>query len=218
MRILLLGAPGAGKGSQAKKLTSKYGIPQISTGDLLRSAVASGSAIGLQAKSIMDAGQLVSDEIVLSMIKTRLEESDAKNGFILDGFPRNTTQAEALDKLLLEMDTPLETAILIDVKDDILIDRITGRESCGDCGQIFHISTSPPKKAHICDVCGGVLLHRADDNEETVKSRLDVYHQQTEPLISYYQAQNKLLNINGMGRIDDIFVKVTDYIEEQLVH
>ena len=218
MRIILLGAPGAGKGCQAKKLAAKYRIPQISTGDLLRNAVSSGSPIGLHAKAIMDAGQLVPDEVVLNIIKNRLKEPDALSGFILDGFPRNEAQASALDIMLSKMDTPLETAILIDVNDDILVQRIVGRESCGDCGQIFNTFSSPPKKDHLCDSCGGTLIHRADDNENTIRDRLDVYHTQTEPLISYYQKQHKLLKINGIGKIDDIFLVVSNILNEKEIH
>lgn len=218
MRILLLGAPGAGKGCQAKKLAAKYRIPQISTGDLLRNAVSSGSPIGNQAKAIMDAGQLVPDDIVLNIIQDRLQEPDALSGFILDGFPRNKAQALALDTMLTKMHTPLETAILIDVKDDILVQRIVGRESCGDCGQIFNLFSSPPKKDHICDSCGGTLIHRADDNEETIRNRLEVYHKHTEPLINYYQHQHKLLKINGTGKIEDIFLVMSDILNEKEIH
>ena len=218
MRILLLGAPGAGKGCQAKKLATKYRIPQISTGDLLREAVNSGSPLGLHAKAIMDAGQLVPDKVVLNIIENRIKEADALNGFILDGFPRNGTQALALDTMLTKMHTPLETAILIDVNDDILVQRIVGRESCGSCGQIFNLFSSPPEKDHLCDSCGGTLIHRADDNEVTVRKRLEIYHTQTEPLISYYQHQHKLLKINGMGEIEDIFLVVSDILNEKELH
>ena len=214
MRILLLGAPGAGKGSQAKKLVAKYNIPQISTGDLLRSAVAEGTPLGLQAKAIINAGRLVSDEIVLGMIKDRLNEDDTVNGFILDGFPRNQHQAEALDSLLEEMHTPLETAILIDVDNEKLIERIVNRESCGHCGQMFNLVSSPPQHSHICDNCGGPLTHRDDDNENTVRNRLDIYNEQTAPLVSYYLKQDKLIKIDGMGKIDDIFVCLTEVVKK----
>jgi len=218
MRILLLGAPGAGKGCQAKKLAAQYRIPQISTGDLLRSAVSSGSSIGLHAKSIMDAGQLVPDEIVLDIIENRLQEPDALSGFILDGFPRNEKQALALDTMLTKMNTPLETAVLIDVKDEILVQRIVGRESCNDCGQIFNLFSSPPEKDHLCDSCGGTLVHRADDNETTIRSRLKIYHTQTEPLVNYYKHQHKLLKIDGMGDIEGIFLVVSDFLNEKEIH
>lgn len=218
MRILLLGAPGAGKGSQAKFLVKKYNIPQISTGDLLRAAVAEKTPLGLQAKAAIDAGQLVSDDIVLGMINERLKQSDTESGFILDGFPRNIPQAQALDKLLDSLHTPLETAIQIDVSDDLIIERIVNRESCINCGQMYNLISSPPQKEHVCDICGSDLIHRDDDNEETVKSRLDVYHKQTEPLIDYYKAQNKLVNIDGSGNVKDIFTCVLDIVKKYEVH
>jgi len=218
MRILLLGAPGAGKGSQAKKLIQKYNIPQISTGDLLRAAVAAGTSLGIQAKSAIDAGELVSDDIVLGMIKQRLSEPDTLNGFILDGFPRNLAQANALDTMLNELSIPLETTILIDVADDKIIERIVNRESCADCGQMFNLISAPPKETHICDACGGELTHRADDNIETVSKRLDVYREQTMPLIDYYDKQNKMIKINGDGKVDDIFVCVMSIVEQYEVH
>ncbi len=213
MRIILLGAPGSGKGTQAKLLVEKYAIPQISTGDLLRAAVAAGTDLGKQAKVIMEQGQLVPDELVLGMIKERLAEDDAKNGFILDGFPRNLAQAEALDKLLVELSASLEGAILFDVDFDLLVQRITGRRSCGSCGQVFNVYFSPPAKDGVCDKCGGELTHRADDNEETIRSRLDVYRGQTEPLVEYYKQQGKLREVNAVGEIDEIFSNLTKIVD-----
>ena len=218
MRILLLGAPGAGKGSQAKFLVKKYNIPQISTGDLLRAAVADKTPLGLQAKAAIDAGQLVSDDIVLGMINERLTQPDTESGFILDGFPRNILQAQALDKLLDSLDTPLETAILIDVADDLIVQRIVNRESCINCGQMYNLISSPPQKEHVCDICGSDLIHRDDDNEETVKSRLDVYHKQTEPLVDYYDKQHKMVKIDGSGDVKDIFTCVLDIVKKYEVH
>ena len=205
MRIVLIGAPGGGKGTQAKLLVDKFGIPQISTGDLLREAVADGTPLGLRAKAAMDAGQLVSDDIVLGMIRDRLSRPDAQKGFILDGFPRNIPQAEALDAMLEEMGKPLQVSLLIDVPFDILMQRLTGRRTCSSCGAIYNIYTSPPRIDGICDKCGGNLVQRADDNEETVINRLRVYEAQTAPLIDYYRKQGILRTVQGTGEVEDIF-------------
>src|SRR3569833_1903091 len=208
MRIVLLGAPGSGKGTQGKLLASKYKIPQISTGDLLRSAVSQGTGLGRQAKAAMDAGQLVSDDIVLGIIGERIAEGDAKKGFILDGFPRNIPQAEALDRMLDEMRTPLQAALLIDVDVEVLIERLTGRRTCESCGQTYNVYTSPSRLDDRCDKCGGKLRHRADDNDETISNRLRVYEQQTSPLIAYYRTQDKLKIVNGEGDINVIFGEI----------
>ncbi len=208
MRIVLIGAPGGGKGTQAKLLVEKYNIPQLSTGDLLREAVAAGTSLGLKAKSAMDAGQLVSDVIVLGMIEERLEHTDAQNGFILDGFPRNIMQAEALDLVLHEMGKPLQSALLIDVEFNVLMKRLTGRRTCASCGQMFNLYTSPPRIDGQCDKCGGELLHRADDNEETIANRLKVYEEKTAPLVDYYRGQGKLRTVKGTGEIKDIFASI----------
>ena len=213
MRIVLLGAPGSGKGTQGKKLAEKYGIPQISTGDLLRAAVAAKTPLGQQARAAMDAGQLVSDDIVLGLIRERLNEPDTANGFILDGFPRNLAQAEALDAMLDEIGRPLQVALLIDVDFDILMKRLTGRRTCESCGQMYNIYTSPPKVDGRCDKCGGKLVQRADDNEETIRKRLKVYEEQTMPLIAYYREQGKLHTIKGEGDIDDIFTRIVTHLE-----
>lgn len=218
MRIVLIGAPGSGKGTQAKKLVAKYKVPQISTGDLLRAAVAAQTPLGLQAKAAMDAGQLVSDQLVLGMIEERLAQDDTQNGFILDGFPRNLPQAAALDTLLNRIGSPLQGAILIDVDFDSLIQRIAGRRTCSSCGQMYNLYTSPPKMDGHCDLCGGTLHHRADDNEDTISNRLRVYETQTEPMITHYRIQGKLASIDGSGDIDRIFLrlcKVIDQINEQ---
>lgn len=212
MNLILLGAPGGGKGTQAKLLVEKYNIPQISTGDLLRAAVAAGSELGKQAKAAMDAGQLVSDELVLGLIKERLAEDDAKNGFILDGFPRNTAQAEELDTLLADINAPLDRVVLVDVDFDVLVKRVVGRWTCKDCGEIFNTYFKAPAKEGVCDKCDGELSHRADDNEETIKSRLGVYEEQTAPLINYYGDKGLLKTINGLGEIDEIFARMVEAV------
>jgi adenylate kinase len=187
----------------------KYGIAQISTGDLLRAAVAAGTELGKKAKTIMDAGQLVSDEIVLGMIREKLADPSTKKGFILDGFPRNLAQAKALDKLLAEQQQPLNAALHIHVEPEEIVKRITGRRSCGKCGAIYNIYFSPPKQPEICDKCGAKdLQQRADDNEATVRKRLQVYAEQTEPLIEFYEKQELLKIIPGKGGIEEIFAKV----------
>lgn len=218
MRIVLLGAPGSGKGTQAKKLVEKYGIPQISTGDLLREALAAGTPLGRKAKAAMDAGQLVSDEVVLGIIRERLKKPDAKNGFIMDGFPRNIPQAQALDQMLMRIGQPLDAAILVDVDLDSLIQRLAGRRTCEVCGHLHNIYTAPPRIDDQCDKCGGPLHHRADDNEETIGNRLRVYEAQTKPLIDYYREQDKLHTLQGTGEIDEIFsrlVKILEPVREQ---
>lgn len=209
MRIVLLGAPGSGKGTQAKKLMECFGIPQISTGDLLRAAVRAGTALGKQAKSAMDAGRLVDDEIVIGMIRERLQDADTDKGFIMDGFPRSGAQASELDQVLGSLGQPLDKALLIDVKFDALMKRLTGRRTCRDCGQMYNIYYSPPRKDGICDRCGGELLQRADDNESTIGNRLKVYQDQTEPLVAYYRKQGKLAVIEGEGSIDEIYNRIT---------
>lgn len=216
MRIVLLGAPGSGKGTQAKLLVEKYKIPQISTGDLLRAAVAAGTELGRKAKSAMDAGQLVSDDVVLGMIQERLSKPDAKSGFILDGFPRNIPQAQALDAMLARVGQPLQLALLVDVDTEVLMKRITGRRTCGACGAIYNIYYSIPKVPGKCDKCGGMLQHRSDDNEGTVRNRLKVYEEQTAPLVSYFKAQGKLRTAKGVGGVNDIFKTVSDIIDAQM--
>jgi len=208
-RVVLLGAPGAGKGTQAKMLIEKYKIPQISTGDILRKAVADGTPLGKEAKVIMDQGGLVSDKIVLGLVEERIKQPDCKAGFILDGFPRNTAQAESLDKMLAAMGAPLNVALNIDVDMNDLLKRLTGRRTCKSCQQMYNIYFSPPKKDGICDKCGGALFQRDDDKEETIKKRLDVYQKQTAPLIDYYSKKNIMKTVMGVGGINDIFNRVT---------
>jgi len=216
MRIVLLGAPGSGKGTQAKLLSEKYKIPHVATGDLLRAAVSAGSELGRKAKAAMDAGQLVSDDIVLGMIQERLSRPDAKPGFVLDGFPRNIPQAQALDAMLARLGQPLQLALLVDVDREVLTKRMTGRRTCNQCGAIYNVHFSPPKTAGKCDKCGGTLTQRSDDNEETVRNRLAVYEEQTAPLVSYYKAQGKLRTVRGVGAINDIFKNISDIIEAQI--
>jgi adenylate kinase len=214
MRIVLLGAPGSGKGTQAKLLIERYHIPQISTGDLLRAAVAAGSPVGKKAKAAMDAGKLVSDQIVLALIRERLRKGDTRPGFILDGFPRNIPQADALDKLLRSLKKPIDLAVLIDVDFDVLLKRLTGRRSCPACGAVFNVHFSPPRIAGRCDACGAALVHRADDNEATITSRLEVFSAQTRPLVDYYKAQGKLRSVKGTGDIGGIFKRMVTALEE----
>ena len=210
MRIVLLGAPGSGKGTQAKLLVERFSVPQISTGDLLRAAVTAQSALGLKAKAAMDAGELVSDDIVLGMIRERLAEPDAKAGFILDGFPRNRAQATALDALLTELGLGIDRAIHIQVPFDELLKRLAGRRTCTQCGALYNVFFSPPRRAGVCDRCDGALMQRDDDNEQTISRRLRVYEDQTQPLIEYYQAQHKLAMVPGSGEVAEILQRVID--------
>lgn len=218
MRIVLLGAPGSGKGTQAKLLVDKYKIPHISTGDILRAAVAAGSELGKKAKAVMDSGQLVSDEIVLGLIQERIGQPDAKNGFIMDGFPRNIPQAQALDAMLARLGRPLQLTVLVDVDSDVLMKRLTGRRTCASskCGATYNIYFSPSKSPGKCDKCGSTLQHRSDDNEATVRNRLQVYQQQTQPLVAYYKAQGKLRTVKGVGSINEIFKGLSDIVEAQI--
>ena len=205
MNIILLGPPGAGKGTQAKILEDKHGLKQLSTGDMLRAAVASGSEIGRQAKAVMDAGQLVSDEIVIGVVRERLGQPDMGKGAIFDGFPRTVAQAEALDGLLAEKGLSLDAVIEMQVQDDVLVDRVAGRFTCAKCGEGYHDDAKRPAKEGVCDNCGSTEFKRcADDNADTVKSRLVAYHEQTAPLIAYYKAAGKLRSVDGMADIDDV--------------
>lgn len=210
MRIILLGAPGSGKGTQAQRLSASRGVPQVSTGDLLRGAVKAGTELGLKAKAAMDAGELVSDDIVLGMIRERLAEPDAAPGFILDGFPRNIAQAEALDGVLDEIDAPLDAVVLLDVDFDVLLKRITGRRTCGQCGKVYNVYFLPSAAEGVCDACGGELVQRADDNEETVSNRLKVYESQTAPLVAFYEDRGKLKVVPATGEIDDVLAQLEE--------
>ena len=209
MRTVLLGAPGSGKGTQGVVLSKKYGIPQVSTGDLLRAAVAAGSELGKKAKTAMDAGALVSDDIVIGLIRERISQDDAKNGYILDGFPRNIPQAEALDSMLSDLNQPLQGVVLLDVAFEELLQRLTGRRTCKDCGAIYNVHLSPSKVEDHCDACNGDLFQRADDNEATIGNRLNVYQEQTAPLVDYYTKQDKLHSIAGVGEVSGITAQVS---------
>jgi len=211
MRIVLLGGPGSGKGTQAKSLTDKYGIPQISTGDIFRAALKEGTPMGLKAKGYMEKGELVPDDIVIGVVEERLTKPDLDKGYMLDGFPRTVPQAQALDATLAKQGKNIDHAILVDVPDEELMARLTGRRTCksSDCGRMFHVKFNPPKKDMICDVCGGELYQRADDSEATIRERLTVYNTQTAPLIDYYDKKGLLRKVKGVGPIDQIFAQIT---------
>ncbi len=206
--LILLGPPGAGKGTQAKKLVDNYGIPQISTGDILRKAVKEGTSLGKEAKSYMDAGELVPDSVVIGIIEERLKEPDCKEGYILDGFPRTVPQAEALDGILEKMGSGIDHVVSIEVPDGELMSRLTGRWTCRNCGAMFHEKSQPPKEPGKCDHCGGELYQRDDDKAETIKERLRVYNSQTQPLIEYYSHKGLVRKIDGMGAVDEIFERI----------
>ncbi len=216
MKLILLGGPGAGKGTQAKKLIEKFSIPQISTGDILRAAVKEGTEMGRKAKEYMNAGKLVPDEVVIGIIRDRLQQPDAKKGFILDGFPRTVPQAEALDKVLADLGSKIDHVVSIDVDEEALVKRLTGRRTCKNaaCGQMYHIEFTMPKKAGVCDKCGTELYQRDDDNETTVRSRLATYNQATKPLIEYYSKKALVRPIKGVGSIDDIFNKIVGILSD----
>jgi adenylate kinase len=205
MRIVLLGAPGSGKGTQSQLLMKAYGVPQISTGDLLRQAVAKGTELGRKAKAFMDAGKLVDDATVLGMIRDRLNSPDAAKGFILDGFPRNVAQADALSQLLAELGTPLQAVVLLNLDLKILFKRLTGRRVCEKCGRVFNIYTSPSKSEGACDHCGGRLIQRPDDKEEVIGKRLEVYEAETKPLVKHYTAAGLLRVVDADADMNTVF-------------
>ena len=214
MNIILLGAPGAGKGTQAKRLEERYQMVQLSTGDMLRAAVASGSELGRQAKVIMDAGQLVPDELVIRMIAERIDEPDCAKGFLLDGFPRTTAQAEALDAMLAEKGLKLDAVLQIRVDEEALVERITGRFTCANCGAGYHDKFKQPETEGVCDKCGGSeFTRRADDNEETVRSRMEAYRAQTAPILPHYEAQGLLQGVDGMAEIDEVSAQLYEVLD-----
>lgn len=208
MRIVMLGAPGSGKGTQAQRVQKDFGLPQISTGDLLRKAVADKTALGVKAKKAMDAGELVSDDIVLDMIKERIAQPDAAKGFLLDGFPRNTAQADSLGALLKGLKLELDRVVLMDVDFDILMKRLTGRRTCSKTGAVLNIYFSPPEELEACRKAGGELLQRDDDNEATIRNRLQVYERQTAPLIEYYAKRGVLKTIEATGDVDAVYSRL----------
>ena len=209
MRIVFLGAPGSGKGTQAQRLMAQHGTVQLSTGDLLREAVANATPLGLRAKAAMDAGELVSDDIVLGMIRDRLRRNDAAAGFVLDGFPRNLAQARALEGMLAEIGCPLDGAVLIDVDFDSLLKRLTGRRTCSLTGKLLNVYFSPQADLDACIRAGGQLIQRVDDNEETIGNRLKVYRAQTEPVVEYYRQAGLLHEVDGEGSVDEVYARVT---------
>lgn len=213
MKIIMLGAPGAGKGTQAKKVAAKYGIPHISTGDIFRTNIKNGTELGKRAKVFMDQGLLVPDEVVVDLIVDRFKQADCENGYVLDGFPRTIPQAEALDAALAKNNDAVEYAIDIDMPDDQIITRMAGRRACINCGGTYHTVYIPPKIEGICDVCGGELVLRDDDKPETVKKRLNVYHEQTQPLINYYQNKKILKSVDGSKDSDVVFEEIVKIVE-----
>ena len=214
MRLIMLGAPGAGKGTQAAKVAAKYQIPHISTGDIFRANIKNGTELGKKAKSYMDAGSLVPDELVCDLVADRIAQEDCSRGFILDGFPRTIPQAEALDAAVEKLGTKIDYAVDIEVPDENIIERMGGRRACLSCGATYHILFNAPKKDGICDTCGGNLVLRDDDKPETVKKRLDVYHTQTQPLIDYYSARGNLLEVDGTQGLEDVFASIVGKLGE----
>jgi adenylate kinase len=212
MNLVLMGLPGAGKGTQAEKIVDKYGIPHISTGDMFRSAMKEGTELGLKAKSFMDSGNLVPDDVTIGIVRERLAKDDCVNGFLLDGFPRTVAQAEALEKILSEMNRSIDFVLYIDVAQESLLKRLTGRRICKDCGATYHVIFNPPTQEGVCDKCGGELYQREDDNEKTVKTRLEVNIEQSQPLLDFYQEKGYLRKINGEREIDEVFSSLDELL------
>ncbi len=212
MKIIMLGAPGAGKGTQAKQIASKYQIPHISTGDIFRANIKNGTELGKKAKEYMDQGLLVPDELTCDLVMDRIAQDDCENGFVLDGFPRTIPQAEALDTALTKVGAKMDYAIDVDVPDENIVHRMSGRRACLNCGATYHIEAIPPKKEGICDTCGSELVLRDDDKPETVQKRLDVYHEQTQPLIDYYKKQGILKSVDGTLPMEDVFAAIQDIL------
>ena len=212
MKIIMLGAPGAGKGTQAKKIAAKYGIPHISTGDIFRANIKNGTELGKKAKTYMDQGLLVPDELVVDLVVDRVNQDDCTTGYVLDGFPRTIPQAEALTEALEKMGQKVDFAIDVNVPDENIVKRMGGRRACVTCGATYHMVYAPTKKEGICDTCGGELILRDDDKPETVQKRLNVYHDQTQPLIDYYTSQGILRTVDGTVDIDDVFRAITEFL------
>lgn len=215
MKVVLLGAPGAGKGTQAQSISNRYNIPHISTGDIFRKNIADGTSLGKTAKGYIDKGLLVPDELTLEIIADRLNNDDTKNGYLLDGFPRTVVQAQFLDKYLKETNDKLDCALLIEVPNGLILERMTGRRVCTNCGASFHVKNNAPRKEGLCDVCGHKLIQRKDDQIETVKDRLQVYEMQTEPLIEYYSNNGILKKVDGTRRIVDIFKDIVNILGKE---
>lgn len=212
MNLVLMGLPGAGKGTQAERIVEKYNIPHISTGDMFRAAMKEGTELGLKAKSFMDQGQLVPDEVTIGIVRERLVKEDCQNGFLLDGFPRTVPQAEALELMLKELGRNIDYVINVNVDQSILMERLTGRRICKDCGATYHLVFNPPSEDGVCDKCGGELYQRADDNEETVGNRLEVNVKQSKPLLDFYESKGYLRNINGQQPIDKVFIAIDELL------
>lgn len=212
MNLVLMGLPGAGKGTQAEKIVEKYNIPHISTGDMFRAAMSEGTELGLKAKSFMDKGELVPDEVTIGIVRERLSKDDCQKGFLLDGFPRTVAQAEALDAMLAGMDKKIDYVIYVDVDQEILMERLTGRRICKSCGATYHLVFNPPTVDGVCDRCGGELYQRADDNSETVQNRLEVNKKQTKPLLDFYESKGYLRNINGQQDIEKVFADIDELL------
>ena len=212
MKIILLGPPGAGKGTQAKSISKEYNIPHISTGDIFRKNISEKTPLGLEAKGYMDSGKLVPDELTINLVKDRLTHEDCKNGFMLDGFPRTVKQAEALDEFLKERNIDIDLALLIDAPKDLIIERMTGRRVCSHCGETYHVTNIPPKVEDVCDLCGSALIQRKDDNLETVIERLEVYDKQTQPLVEYYKGRGKLMSVDGSKEQHEVFKDIRDLL------
>ncbi len=212
MKIIMLGAPGAGKGTQAKQIAGKYQIPHISTGDIFRANIKEGTELGMKAKTFMDQGALVPDELTVALVVDRIQKDDCKNGFVLDGFPRTIPQAEVLDKTLAEMGEKMDYAIDVDVPDENIVNRMGGRRACVNCGATYHIVNIPTKVEGICDKCNSETILRDDDKPETVQKRLSVYHEQTQPLIDYYKSQGILKTVDGTRPMDDVFAAIVEIL------
>ncbi|MBS5078856.1 MAG: adenylate kinase [Clostridiales bacterium] len=212
MKIIMLGAPGAGKGTQAKKIADKYQIPHISTGDIFRANIKNGTELGKKAKTYMDQGLLVPDELVVDLVVDRVQQSDCANGYVLDGFPRTIPQAEALDAALAKLGDKVDFAINVEVPDENIINRMGGRRACVGCGATYHVAYNPPKKEGFCDIDGDKLILRDDDKPETVKKRLDVYHDQTQPLIEYYSSKQILKEVDGTVDMEDVFTAIVQIL------
>jgi adenylate kinase len=207
-----MGLPGAGKGTQAERIVDKYGLPHISTGDMFRAAIKDGTELGKEAKSYMDAGDLVPDEVTIGIVKNRLKKDDAQDGFLLDGFPRTVAQADALEKIMTDLNRRMDAVLYMDVDENKLMKRLTGRRVCSNCGATYHVEFNPPKKDGICDKCGGELIQRKDDSEDTVRARLEVNKKQQQPLLDFYESKGYLRNVDGNQNIDEVFSAIDDIL------